>query len=316
MANNRVSGRQAGQAAPPATSSSARVQPAARPSARLQPPGPAPTPSGRMQQQPSASGRMVASASGRSAAPAPASQSARARASVPSGRSARGGAAEQGGKPGKYKKRRGGPELIIAFGVISLLGISAAVLGVMRNKQKADVEGTIKTQQDIFDRNIKLASDSFERADQVGRLYVMGKEPNAVPDAKELDPAVKTKLFGSFQTDSNVYNVIYDWNYKDKKQKVKTRQEFLYPDRVRIEKMDHGKEENGVRFNYGFADGKTTPIIIASKSVKPQEGDQANTGGMITVIVKAEKDNVFEKAMNAKPKEPAAATPPAGEAGK
>jgi hypothetical protein len=59
---------------------------------------------------------------------------------------------------------------------------------------------------------------------------------------------------------------------------------------------------------YGFAENRTIPVVIAEKRLRPTDGDAANTGGLIMVIVKAEKDHIFEKAQQAKARNAAAST--------
>jgi hypothetical protein len=74
--------------------------------------------------------------------------------------------------------------------------------------------------------------------------------------------------------------------------------------RLTLYPMQKAKEEGDIHLTYGFGDSaKNVPVIIASKSVKGAEGDTANTGGKITVIVKAENDYNFDAAKNYKPPE-------------
>jgi hypothetical protein len=142
-------------------------------------------------------------------------------------------------------------------------------------------------------RNFALAFDQFSKADAAGRLYVMGKEE-----------ADESKLLASFRGDEKIYNVIYERSLKEKRGANTTEQKALFPDRLLFHTMSTPfKEDQEVKMNYGLADGKATPIVIAKKFVKAAEGDQANLGGTITVVVRAEKDRNFTKAQEAKPPE-------------
>lgn len=183
-----------------------------------------------------------------------------------------------------------GKELLLCFGVLALMGIGAVVLGVIRSGQAKKVTDIKGERERIFNDNMKLGFDMYQKAETIGLLWVMGKDDKATDD----------KLFGPFKNDDKVYNIVYDRNYKDKKNASKMEQKAMFPDRLRVEKVEHGKEDNGIRVSYGLADNKSLCIVLASKPIKPQEGDSANLGGMITIIAKAEQDDFFTKAKTAK----------------
>ena len=204
------------------------------------------------------------------------------------------------GRPIK-KKIRGSPALLYCFGGLALLGVLALVVYFSKSSKIKEVKEVIKQREEIFENNMSKAKSAFERAHNAGLLWVIGQEPGANPEDKTLEPKLREKLFGSFQSDSNIYNVIMEWNYKDKKQKDRENKQFLYPEKTKVEKIDNtGREEGGLILTYGFAENRTIPVVIAEKRLRAKEGDTANSGGLIMVIVKAEKDHIFEKAQQAK----------------
>ncbi|HYG76314.1 MAG TPA: hypothetical protein VEK08_15015 [Planctomycetota bacterium] len=264
--------------------------------------------SGRMAPQNSGSGRMPASTSGRApAAPAPVSRSKMTaaspapRASGASARISRRDQGDGGGRPIK-KKQRGGPELMIAGGVIALLGIVAAVIYVNKSKKINDVESGKREQQELFDNNMKLGFDYYMKAENSGLPYVLGREKDDIINDEQ---KLASRLFSQFQGDDKVYNVLFERRYKDKKAKEKTDQKFMFPDKNRIERVDRGTEMNKVRVTYGFAENKSIPLVWAEKIIPSEQGDQANLGGKITVLVKATEDNVLRAAKERKPDAPA-----------
>ena len=332
-----------GRVAPPSTSGRAAPQPA--PSARMiipptstsgRAPIPAPTASGRapaVAAPTSTSGRNLtpAAAPARPASskaiPAPAGRAiprpgsgatGRRPATSPSGR--RGAALNRDprnpDKPIK-KKVRGGPELLYAAGIIAVLGIIALVLGVMKNGKQKEVETLIHERQQALDDNMKLGKDAYRIAETAGMLYVMGKEEGIPAEKKDALPAkLDEKLFGSLRSDSKIYNVIYERNFKDKKNKEQTDQRALNPNRLTLNSIpEYGEVDHDVKVMYGFAENKTVNVVIASKSIPPEANDAANLGGIITVIVRANPDERFERALHPKAKEgdaaPSAAAPAA-----
>jgi len=214
---------------------------------------------------------------------------------------------DDSGKAPKMKKRRGGPELIIAAGIIAVLGIVSAVIFVNKNKKINEVESSIKEHQDIFDTNMKTGYDGYMKAENSGLLYVLGKEKD---DIMNDEAKLTSRLFAPFQGDDKVYNVLFERRYKDKKAKEKTDQKFMFPERNRIERIEHGKTVNEVRVTYGFAENKSVNLVWAEKLVNAEKGDQANMGGKITILMKATEDKVFKAAREKKPLDPATAPKP------
>lgn len=224
------------------------------------------------------SSRAVAGSSGRAVPGASAGESRASRRT-----SAEGGA--------RKRTRGSGRELVICFGVIGFLGVVALLLSVQRSGEKRRADEVLADQERAFKANMELGFARLQRAETTGLLFVKGKDGSATPD----------KLFGSFRNDDKVYNVIYDRHYKEERVPLKTEQKALYPERLRIEKMDGvSKEDAGVRCCYGFAENRSVPLVVATKSIKADEGDTANLGGMITVMVRAENERRFDNARQPK----------------
>jgi hypothetical protein len=201
----------------------------------------------------------------------------------------------RGGIEGASSARRRaqgvGKELMICFGVIGVLAVAAVVIFFIQNARNSKIKDQIRIQNELFEKNMRLGFDSYKRAENAGLLFVMKGE--ATTD---------DKLFGPFKSDEKIYNILYDRMYKDKKNKDQREQKAMFKDRLKIETMERAKgaEENGVSVGYGFAEERATPLVIAKKFIKPAPGDNANLGGTITVIAKAEWDHIFESAKNQK----------------
>jgi len=218
------------------------------------------------------------------------------RASSPRVAPARGSAKSQRNdraSGGPKKKTRGGPELIIAAGVIGVLAVACIIFYVMRTNERKQVHGEIEKRDEIEKRNWKKALGAIDKAYAAGQQFVVGKEEFAPEKHK-----------APFSSDADFVNVIYEKNYKDKKAANKTDQKSMDETRLTLYPINKVKDEGEIRMSYGFADSaKNIPVIIASKPVKGTEGDQANLGGKITVVVKAENDFNFDNAKNYKPPE-------------
>jgi hypothetical protein len=208
-----------------------------------------------------------------------------------SGRAAADGDPKRGGAPVRKKVRGGGKELMIAGGVIGFLAILALVMYSKRSGEETERKKTQAEQEAIFNTNMQAGFRALLRAESVGSQYVVGKEADITPD----------KLFGPFRSDDKVYNVIYDRNFKGERQPG-SEQKAMFPERLKLGRMEqHCREDGGAKCCYGFVDG-TTPVVVATKPYKSAEGDTANLGGLITVIVKADNDRKFENARNPKAK--------------
>jgi len=205
-------------------------------------------------------------------------------------------AAESGRPAGVNIGRRAayvGKPLLLCFAILGVMAVTAGVLYVIRSRQTRDIKRIQTEEQEIFERNMALGFDKYRTARNAGLLFVMGKD-------KAEGQALEDKLFGPFRNDDKVYNVIYDRNFKDRRNLQQTEQKAMFRDRLRVDSIEHGKEDSGVRVIYGFAENKTVTIVISREPIKAETGDNANLGGMITVIAKAESDKFFDKAKQPK----------------
>jgi len=298
--SNRVSGRQAastsgrqapasvsGRAAAPSPSGRMPVAPpTARPasSARMAPAAPAPT---------SSSGRVSA----RVAPPPPA---APARASA---RKSAGGIGRTRGEDGGKKKKvrpMGGKELLLAAAGIAILAGIVMFLAFRNSSRQKAANDAVTAAAEAEKNNYDAAEKTFNLAFEKGHNLLFGKE--------EFNEA---KHFGGFRSDNNVYNVIYERRFKDKKGNEKPQQNAMYPDKLSLMKTEYGTEREGIRINYALADGKATNVVIATKNLKPPEGDTLTVSASLTIIVKAPvEDPKFDKARNVQaPEAPKEAAP-------
>jgi hypothetical protein len=202
-------------------------------------------------------------------------------------------ASGQSGK--KYKPKRGyGKELMYIFGFVAVLGVVALLLYVQKKGQQRERDAEIEKRQSIYEANMKLGYDMYEKAKLAGFKYVTGQED---PDIMADDAKLRQKLFSAFEKDDKIYNVVFDRRYKDKKTKEKIDNKYLYPDKTRIETIQaHSKKERDVALSYGMADGRAQDVVIASENLQAKKDDPVNLGGSITVIVKATRDPIFEAA--------------------
>lgn len=217
-----------------------------------------------------------------------------ARASKTSGRTS--GRATAGGKPSarggvggdpKDKKakapkrsRGGGTELAIGLGVLTLLIVVCVVLYVQRNQEKRDFDAETKATNRAKEENIDNAMAAFRQAEAVGMAFVTSKNEKATED----------ELFAPFRSSSNVYNVVYNRQYKDKKRAVQTDQHALHKERLTSVGIGGTLAmKEGVAINLGKAEGNSIDIVIARKSYSPDKDDKSNNGGEILVIINAVK---------------------------
>jgi hypothetical protein len=112
--------------------------------------------------------------------------------------------------------------------------------------------------------------------------------------------------------------VIYDRAYKEKKStsdKHDTKKMVDDPDHMAVLTISKGKDfPPDLNINYGFALGKTQPVVIAKKVVMPATDDHVNTGGQIIVIVLADEDDIFKRASGVEtPKAPVDSKTPAAD---
>lgn len=198
---------------------------------------------------------------------------------------------------GVRKKVRGtGKELLMAFGILGACGVIALIWWKWNEKALQENKDSAAAQEQIFKQNLQRGFDAYKRAENAGLAYVTAGE--TTPD---------DKLFGPFRSDVNVHNVIYDRNYTTERVPVMGTQKAMYPERINILKIDDFfkvDEVTGVRCCYGFTTDEKhrplQPLVVASKVVRPKEGDTVNLPGTITIVVTADNDEKFERVRHPK----------------
>lgn len=211
-----------------------------------------------------------------------------ARASRTSGRTTTSGRTSARGtddpKEKKGKPRRGGKgggtELAIGLGVLTLLIVVCVVLYVQRNQEKRDFDNEVRQSNRAKEENIDNAMAAFRQAEGVGMAFVTSKNEKATED----------ELFAPFRSNENVYNVVYNRQFKDKKRAVQTDQHALHKERLTSVGIGGTlATKEGVSINMGKAEGNSIDIVIARKGYLPDKDDKSNNGGEILVIIKAVK---------------------------
>jgi hypothetical protein len=199
---------------------------------------------------------------------------------------------KQAGTSVRKKVRGTGKELLTAFAILAALGVFALIWWKQNERALQENKDSAAEQERIFKQNLQRGFDAYKRAESAGLSYVTAGE--AAPD---------DKLFGPFRNDDSVFNAIYDRNYKSEHEVVMGEQKAMYKERTAILRLDDYfklDEVTGVRCCYGFTSDKRQPLVVASKLVRPKEGDQVNLAGTITIVVKAENDDRFERARRPK----------------
>ena len=321
-----------GRGAPPSNpqlnparpSGKAPAQPPASNSGRMAATPPASN-SGRMAATPPASnsGRMAAtpspSASGRMPAPKPAAVPAPTKPSgrmgaalkggssqrIPAGRGSarnpneRGGAGAGRSARGGTKKGVGGPELMIAGGVILVLVVAVIAFYFMKTGEQREANRATEEMHATEKENFKIARERMEQADQAGRAWCQGDEGIA-----------DDKLIASLAGDEKIYNVIFSRKKKDKRGKEDEKQVSAHPEHMGpVGSLNFTNDEvKDLHMEYAFAEGRSVPLVKAVRSIAPKDGDPLNMGGSITVLIRAKDDAHFQKAKNPPPpKDPAKA---------
>jgi len=177
-------------------------------------------------------------------------------------------------------------------------------LTAQRSREQKESEAYGQAQEKIFNENMQRGFASCLRAEKAGLSFITTGQASS-----------DDTLFGPFRNDDRIYNILYDRNYTDGRVAVITTQKVMHPERTQIERMDGiNSQDGGVRCCYGFAANKTMPLVVASKLIKVgeaaakpkdgetkfKEGEITNLGGTITVIVKADNDDRFDRVRQAK----------------
>jgi len=186
--------------------------------------------------------------------------------------------------------------MIAAVVLVGLLG-AVIFFYFLRHGQEASANMQKNKLVETENKNFRLAKDWGEKAFNVGLGFVSGKE--------DTPAATLTSIAGE-----PLYNVIYVRNLKDKKGKDETTQVELAKDRlINGDISSVVRDEGGWHMVYAFGDGKTVPLVRATKTINPEANDTVNKPGTITVMVKAEEDDHFKHAREAKAPEPEAKAP-------
>ncbi|GMV81963.1 MAG: hypothetical protein AMXMBFR7_31470 [Planctomycetota bacterium] len=226
------------------------------------------------------SARGSARASARGVAPATGSARASARGSAKGSQRGPAGTEDPGrGKPKKRAAGGGGMELVILLAVLGLLLVVCGVLYSMKSSEQENYQREVRAEKAAKEKNDELAYAAFQKALSAGAGFVKGESEKATND----------ELFASFRSDPTIYNVIFNRQYKDKRNKDQYDQRSMYPERLRVEQYSGGSVKDGVSITRGMAENKTLPIMIAKKMLNGPEGDKANLGGEILVMVRAVK---------------------------
>jgi hypothetical protein len=182
-------------------------------------------------------------------------------------------------KPRK-KSSGGGTELAICLGVIVVLIVAVIFFWMKRDSEFKQYKQEVRLKKKARETNVSRAYKAWQQAYQTGKSFVMGRAPDAKPD----------ELLGPLRSNPDIYNVIFDRSYKDKRNKQAEQQVALDTSRLRVMRYGAATVRDGIAMYYGMAEGETLPIMLAEKFIEAEKGDKKNLGGKITVIVKAERE--------------------------
>jgi hypothetical protein len=186
----------------------------------------------------------------------------------------------------RKKVRGSGKELLYCFGGLAAVGVILFVLYNQRKQEQQQAEEHREAQEKIFKLNLQRGFATCKLAETAGFNFLSTGEKTE--DAQ---------LFGPFKNDDRIYNVVYERNYKGERQPFLSEQKAMYPGRLWLLQMHElSGQDAGVTCCYGFAENKAVPVVVAKKVVRSKEGDEVNLGGMVTVMVKADNDERFERA--------------------
>ncbi len=166
--------------------------------------------------------------------------------------------------------------------------VVCAVIYVVQSGAKDRQERQQRAETKYFEEGFGRVASRFAAAEEAGRKFCMGEEPNADPDNPEMRKALDEKLFGPFRSDPDIYNILYDRMYK-KGSKTYPDQRWMHEG---LTKYDAVKTESrsGILLQFGYVDSKskTQPVFAAKKSYSPaNKDDKVNLGGQIVFVMKA-----------------------------
>ena len=136
--------------------------------------------------------------------------------------------------------------------------------------------------------NWQLAKDKMEAVEAAGRAWCQGDG-----DADAIKAALK-----KFGDDDRIYLVICERKRQDKHGTEKHTIVGSNEDRMgRIASLNVTNDDTpGIHMEYATVENNTVNVVCAVKHILAKEGDPLNTGGSITVIIRAEDDLRFKKA--------------------
>jgi len=197
------------------------------------------------------------------------------------------------------KKKQALPmkEILIAGGVLAAILAIALVIGYFKKSGVTELEKAAQKQTEILERNIASGTAELKKAVDLGSQFCIGKDT--------IDPKDPSKLFAPFKGNAKIYNVIYNRDFKDKKQVDKHEQFTLVDDlehrtlKELNKNIPDDKDLKDVSVRYALADekGKQVAVVVAKKMIRTKD-DNVNSGGQIMVIVLAEEDDFFKKALS------------------
>ncbi|HLX63108.1 MAG TPA: hypothetical protein VKX17_17695 [Planctomycetota bacterium] len=190
-------------------------------------------------------------------------------------------------------------EMIIAGSVLGAILVIALVVWKIKSGEVNQKKSEENARTEIRERNFKLAEDELPKAITAGTNFVIGKDPITAEN--------EDKLFTSFKNNPKIYNVIYTHQFVDRRKPDETQDQSV----AMIKDIDHTrkfiqlqnantvKEEQDQKINYALAteNGLWIPVVMARREIKTKPPDKVNPGGWIMVIVRAESDETFAKAI-------------------
>lgn len=232
------------------------------------------------------SGRATARTSGRGEAESPrpsartsARSSARESGVRASGRTSQRGDAETSGRRSTRRSNKGDGMVIgIALGVIALMVVGAIVVYSNNNSKIRDAKATEERIKKAREDNEAAGLKYMQLALEAGAPYIRGDMPDAKEDA----------LFGALRGQPDIYNVIFERSYKDRRNKSQTEQKKMNGNTSYNQTCQDWKKEDITIHTGTSSDGQA--LVVSKRQVAAKEGDKANLGGWVIVMVKGIKE--------------------------
>lgn len=166
----------------------------------------------------------------------------------------------------------------IALGVIALMVVGAIVVYSNNNAKIRDAKATEERMKKAREDNEATGLKYMQAALEAGAPYIRGE----APEAKE------ETLFGSLRGQPDVYNVIFERSYKDRRNKSQTEQKKMNGNTSYNQTSQDWKKEDITMHTGTSSDGQ--PLVVSKRQVAAKEGDKANLGGWVIVMVKGIKE--------------------------